>query len=100
MAKSTFKIKEKIWIWPGESANWFFVYVDGKVAEQIREQMRGSSRRGFGAVKVEVTLGESKWRTSVFPTKEGPYVLPIKASIRKAEKVSDGSVVDIALKLI
>jgi len=46
-------------------------------------------KRGFGSVRVNVTIGGSTWKTSLFPSKElGHYVLPIKASIRKAEALT------------
>ena len=49
--------------------------------------------RGFGSVRVEVTLGETTWRTSVFPeAASGCFVLPVKKAVRRAEGVDPGDV--------
>ncbi len=75
------------------------MYIPDKVSAEIKlgHAGKGKMRRGFGAVKVEVELGGSKWRTSIFPTKEGPYLLPVKASIRKKEGLRDGCMLQFTL---
>jgi hypothetical protein len=56
---------------------------------------------GFGSVRVDVTIGASKWRTSIFPdTKQGVYMLPIKAEVRKANALTTGSTVRAAIELV
>ena len=96
------KVKNKLWIYPGDAA-WHFVYVDGKVAEAIKKRVGEGKRprRGFGAVKVEVNLGESVWQTSLFPDKRsGAYLLPVKASVRRAEGLQDGDTLKFTLRLV
>ena len=45
-------------------------------------------KRGWGSVRVKVTLGKTKWDTSIFPDKKsGTYLLPIKAEVRIKEHV-------------
>ena len=40
------------------------------------------------SVRVEVTLGRSTWRTSLFPSKPlDTYVLPVKKAVRRAEQL-------------
>lgn len=56
---------------------------------------------GFGSVKVEVTLGESRWSTSVFPDAERKtFVLPVKAAVRRREGVDVGDTVRIAVETL
>ena len=55
---------------------------------------------GFGSVRVEVTLGRSSWRTSVFPDKARGYVLPVKSAVRRREGLEVGDRVRIALALV
>ena len=63
--------------------------------------MRGRPRKGFGSVKVKVKLGDSEWRTSLFPDKtRDSYLLPIKVSVRKAEGLLQGGHVAVALTLV
>ena len=86
----------EIWIWPGPGA-WHFITLPDDAASRIRSLT--PPRRGFGSVRVEVVLGESVWRTSIFPdSKSGSYVLPIKAQIRRKEGLSAGSLTRLRLR--
>ncbi|PIP95040.1 MAG: hypothetical protein COW00_17905 [Bdellovibrio sp. CG12_big_fil_rev_8_21_14_0_65_39_13] len=45
-------------------------------------------------------MGESEWSTSLFPdTKRGAYLLPLKASVRKKEKILADKMVVVRLRL-
>lgn len=97
--KKILKIKEKVWIWPGETANWFFVYVDTPSVLKIREETKG--KRGFGAVRVEAKVGKTVWESSMFwSKKDNCYIFPIKASVRNKEGVGNGDEVRIEFNLI
>jgi Domain of unknown function (DUF1905) len=91
----------ELWIWDarrGES--WTFVSLPTEASEEIRELV-GGARRGFGAVKVRVTVGGSRWTTSIFPDSgRGAYVLPIKRAVRKAESLDPGDVATVTVELI
>jgi hypothetical protein len=43
-----------------------------------------------------VRIGKSEWQTSLFP-KDGVYLVPIKASVRRAEALEEGDSVTIHL---
>jgi len=61
----------------------------------------GLMRRGFGAVPVAITVGGTRWRTSIFPDKKsGQYVLPVKSEVRKKEKVGMGDTVAVVLEIL
>jgi hypothetical protein len=63
--------------------------------------MTADSRRGFGSVRVRVTVGATTWNTSIFPdTKSESYVLPVKKAVRSSEGLGDGSSVDVRLTLV
>jgi hypothetical protein len=47
-------------------------------------------------VPVELRIGRTDWRTSLFP-KDGGYVLPLRASARKRENIHVDDVVHVAL---
>jgi hypothetical protein len=81
------------------SMSWHFLTIDGEVAEAIRVASSGQSA-AWGSVYVEAGIGKTYWRTSVFPSKaiQG-YMLPIKASVRKAEKLADGDVITVRITL-
>jgi len=84
-----------LWRWSGESA-WHFLTVPEAVSDDIASRVEPGP--GFGSVKVEVTVGATTWSTSVFPdSKSGRYVLPVKASVRRRERIEDGDEVDVHL---
>lgn len=89
-----------LWRYQGEAA-WFFVTLPHDVADDIEESAPPPSGRGFGSVRVEVTLGDTTWATSLFPdTKAASYVLPVKRAVRLAEGIDDGDRVRVLLRLI
>lgn len=58
-------------------------------------------RRGFGSVKVNVSLGDSRWSTSAFPLKDkAGWFLPIKKAVQRAEGLDEGDVLEIELELL
>ena len=81
-------------VWSGPAA-WFFVSLPQAEAGMIRLSV---PRRGFGSVRVKARIGGSRWDTSIFPdSKADTYLLPVKASIRKAEGLYDGDPVPVEL---
>ncbi len=98
-AKKKYKVRSKVVLWPSAQGAWHFAYVDKKQSEGIRERF-GKSRRGFGAVRVRVTLGKTKWETSIFPdSRSGTYLLPLKAQVRRAEGIDAGDTVTLTLDI-
>jgi hypothetical protein len=87
-------------IWQSESTgSWAFVTVPGEDSDDIR--FRSGPPVGFGSVRVEVTVGGSTWRTSVFPdAKSGCYVMPFKQAVRRAEGLDVGDVADVSLRAL
>lgn len=92
-------LKATLWLWNGESASWHFVTVPEELAGEIRAE--GLARRGgFGSVRVEATIEDVTWRTSVFPQKSGGYILPVKAQVRRRANIAAGDDVTLTLDLI
>jgi len=82
-----------------------YVVIAGAAAEAIaaHELMRRlelGRRRGFGSVKVEAVVGDSRWSTSVFPQKGGTWFLPVKKAICRAEDLGAGHEVEVRLELL
>jgi Domain of unknown function (DUF1905) len=92
-----FEFPANLWRYSGESA-WHFVTVPWEVSARIKFLQHG--RRGFGSVRVQVKIGNSDFATSVFPdSKSECYLLPVKASIRKSEKIGHGDQVSCLIEL-
>ena len=91
----------ELWIWDARRADtWTFVSLPVEVSEEIRDLV-GGSRRGFGSVRVRVTVGGSSWTTSIFPdSARGGYVLPIKHAIRITEALDAGDIATVTVELI
>lgn len=99
MAKTRYKIKSEVWEYPGQVANWFFVSLPKKESAQIKKDF-GAKAKGWGSVPVEVTIGKTSWKTSIFPEKKSEtYVLPVKASVRKAEGVYKGDKITFQIEI-
>jgi hypothetical protein len=89
MKKSTYTITSKVWPYPG-MAGWHFLTVPKKESETIKKA-HGKNARGWGSLPVAVSIGTTKWETSIFPDKKsGTYLLPLKAAVRRAEGIDAG----------
>ena len=86
-------------LWTGGSANWHFVTVPDHFGGEVRAHALGLAR-GFGSVRVEVTIGDATWRTSIFPMKAGGYFLPVKADARRKAGIAAGDAVSVLLELL
>jgi hypothetical protein len=95
---TNFTFSEKLWKYPGEKATWYFLTFDKAFSSKVREL--SGKQKGWGQVKVEVTIGKTVWATSLFPGKGSVFVLPVKAAVRKAENLVAGSVVRGQFKLV
>jgi len=86
----------KILFWRGP-APWFFVAVPAKQSHEIKA-VSGLVTYGWGVIPVFVQIGKTKFTTSLFP-KDGKYLVPIKASVRKAENLEQDDKVPIRLEI-
>ncbi len=91
-----FEFSGKILFWRGPSP-WFFVTVPAEQSKDIKA-ISGLVTYGWGVIPVQARIGKTEWTTSLFP-KDGRYLVPIKASVRKAEKLDKGDNVKIRLKV-
>ena len=95
----SFSFTAKVWQYPGQAA-WHFVTLPTEVAAEIREIV-GTSTRGFGSIRVNVSVGSSAWNTSIFPdAKTRSFLLPVKKEVRKTENIKDNDSININLELI
>lgn len=94
-----FTFSAKLWCYQAEKAAWYFVTLPEDYGGQIK--FTRERRVGFGSVRVDVEVGQTRWKTSLFPYKEtGSYILPIKAEVRKKEKLEVDRDVHVHLKVI
>jgi hypothetical protein len=91
------KVTGPLWMWSGGS--WHFITVPTPEAVEIRAHGL-LARGGFGSVKVEAAINDVTWRTSVFPLKDGGYLLPVKKEVRCAASIAAGDEVTVTLELL
>ena len=77
---------------------WHFATIPAKTSAVIKEK-HGKNARGWRSIPVQVHLGKSVWKTSIFPEKSGVYLLPLKAAIRLKEGVAAEDTIDFSLKI-
>jgi hypothetical protein len=91
--------------WQGERGTYHLVTIGGDTAEAIAmherlHRLEFGARRGFGSVKVMARIGDTRWKTSVFPSKTGEWWLLVGKKVLRAEDLAEGDNVKLELELI
>lgn len=79
-AEQSFSFTGEIIYWRGPSP-FHFVEVPTKQSKAIKE-LSSQISYGWGVLPVTLVINNLSWSTSLFP-KNGQYLVPIKAEIRK-----------------
>jgi Domain of unknown function (DUF1905) len=82
--------------WRGP-APWHFVAVPEEESAEI-EAVATMVTYGWGCIPVTAAVGETTWRTSLFP-KDGRYLVPVKSSIRETAALKLGDTVGLRLSI-
>jgi hypothetical protein len=85
----------QLWFWRGP-APWHFVSVPEPHARAITE-IADLATYGWGMIPVTVTIGSTRFTTSLWP-KDGSYIVPIKTAVRKAEALELGD--EVSLRMV
>ncbi|MFD8738414.1 DUF1905 domain-containing protein [Streptomyces sp. NPDC059618] len=80
--------------WRGP-APYHFVRLPDEESAEIRE-VAAMATYGWGVIPVEARIGEAVFRTSLFP-RDGGYLLPLKAAVRKQTGLSAGDDVTVRM---
>lgn len=84
------------WQYQGKGA-WHFISLPLRLAKEIRDNLKWQEE-GWGRMKAKAQIGNSEWETAIwFDTKAKTYLLPLKAEIRKKEKIEVGKKVKVAV---
>jgi hypothetical protein len=62
----------------------------------VLEATAGLVSYGWGMIPVQVRIGDTDWTTSLWP-KDGRYIVPLKAAVRRAEKLELGATTTVRL---
>ena len=80
--------------WRGP-APYYFVTVPEDASADIRA-IASLVTYGWGVIPVTVSVGGTEWTTSLFP-RDGRYLVPIKAAVRRTERLVEGD--EVVLRL-
>jgi hypothetical protein len=87
-------------MWSNDEGRMHFMSVPAELSGEIKAHAL-MVRRGFGSVRVEATIGDVTWRTSVFPSKStGGYFLPVKMDVCRREELMAGDEITVTLELL
>ena len=98
MIDLSFSFSGECWRWQSIATAWYFITLPEDKSEEIKffSENHNAKRRGWGAVRVQATIGKTTWQTSIFPYSQSKaYILPIKAEVRKKEKILADNVVEV-----
>jgi hypothetical protein len=84
----------EIWFWRGP-APWYFVTVPADQSGALADTANQVTY-GWGMIPVVAEIGGARWETSLFP-KDGRYIVPVKAAVRRAERLEEGDTVTVRL---
>ena len=85
-----------IWYWRGPAPH-YFVTVSAAQCDALRE-ISGLVTYGWDMIPAMVRIGRTEWKTSLFP-KDGGYIVPIKADVRKAEHLAESAIVAMSIQV-
>lgn len=84
-----YEFEAKPWLYQGPNP-WCFISLPVELAEEIRSYMK-PEEAGWGRLKITAKIGATEWKTAIwFDTKLNTYLLPLKAEVRKKERIQIG----------
>jgi hypothetical protein len=93
-----YEMQSEIWVYPGKGG-WHFVTLPPELGAQIKTVMAGMARP-WGSLGVEAVIGQTRWRTSLFPDKtSGSLLLPIKTAVRVREDLRAGDIATLTIEI-
>ncbi|NRP72481.1 hypothetical protein ILFOPFJJ_03379 [Ensifer psoraleae] len=95
---TVFEFEAELWLYPGKGG-WHFVTLPKDIAQKVKF-LAEPKKRGWGSEPIIARTGKTEWTTSIFPDKgSGSFLLPVKAEVRRQEKLAAGQKIRIALTL-
>ncbi|MEQ1765845.1 MAG: DUF1905 domain-containing protein [Methylotenera sp.] len=96
-----FTFTGKCWLWQGKGT-WHFITLPQDKSEEIKffSDHHFGKRRGWGSIRVTANVGGTEWETSIFPSSSlDSYILPVKADVRRKQKIVAEDEVVVMLKI-
>ena len=85
--RTEYAFSARVWQHSG-TGGWHFVSLPKDLAVEIRESLKWQEE-GWGRLRARARVGASEWDTAIwFDTKQDTYLLPLKADIRRKERLA------------
>lgn len=93
-----YKMRAQITLYPGTAA-WHFLHIPKERSAELRAKYN-NKHKGWNSLPVEVTIGKTSWKTSIFyERKSESYLLPVKAEVRQKETIFAGDTINFLIKV-
>lgn len=86
----------EVWYWRGP-APWHFVSIPAEHVDDVADSARRLSY-GWGCLPVSARVGETEFTTALIP-KDGTYLVPLKADVRRRERLEVGDQVAVRVQI-
>jgi hypothetical protein len=90
------EFSDEVWYWRGPAPH-HFVTVPADECAAIADAARAVSY-GWGMIPAAVSVGGSRWSTSLF-AKDGGYIVPLRAAVRRKEGIEVGDLITVRLQI-
>jgi hypothetical protein len=95
-----FEFSGELYRWSARKELWTFVALPDDASDEILALVDDMTN-GWGSVRVDASVGGTRFRTSIFPDREkGAFVLPVKKAVRDAEGLTLGDTVRASVTLV
>lgn len=86
----------QVWFWKGPAPHHFVTVADEQSAAIA--SVAPAVSYGWGCIPVTASTGGTTWTTSLFP-KDGGYIVPLRAAVRRDEGIEVGDTVTLRLTI-
>jgi len=86
----------EVFVWRGPPP-FFFAAMPDEPSAAVRA-IAGIVSYGWGCIPVAVRVGRTELTTALIP-KDGRYLVPIKAAVRRAEAIEPGDVISVRVTI-
>lgn len=96
--KIKYEFTAKVWQYTAP-VGWYFVSLPLELATKIRAHLK-SEEEGWGRLNATAKIGSTQWETAIwFDTRHKTYLLPLKAEVRKKEKLETDKSITLCIWL-
>lgn len=94
--KISYKFSTIVWQYSMPNG-WYFLSLPAEIAMEIRGNLKWQEE-GWGRMKAAAKIGNTEWETAIwYDTKLKTYLLPLKAEVRKKEKLHADQQIDVTI---